>query len=93
MEGLSEEKVFNKASEEIGEPEPIGDELYKSRATQKAGAVPPWKQLSWMSSMLNNYFKVDRRNLVQNNLYTGINILDLSTGIICCLLIYLFIIN
>jgi putative ABC transport system permease protein len=91
-EGLSEEEAFQKASEEIGEAENIGQELYKTRTT-KVDATPSWKQSTWMPSMLNNYFKVARRNLVQNKLYTGINILGLSTGIICFLLIYLFVQN
>lgn len=90
--GLSEKEAFNQACEEIGEPEPIGDELYKTRTT-KVDATPSWNQSSWTPSMLNNYFKVARRNLVQNKLYTGINILGLSIGIICCLLIYLFVQN
>lgn len=90
--GLTEQESFQKASEKIGEPESLGQELYKTRTT-KVDATPPWKQSSWMPSMLNNYFKVARRNLVQNKLYTGINILGLSTGIICCLLIYLFVQN
>lgn len=93
VEGLSEEEAVKKASEEIGEPENLGQEMYKTRTTHKVDATPPWKQSSWMPSMLNNYLKVARRNLVNNKLYTGINILGLSTGIICCLLISLFVQN
>lgn len=91
-EGFSEEEAFKHASEEIGEPEPIGDELYKTRTT-KIDATPSWKQSIWLPSLMHNYLKVARRNLVNNKLYTGINILGLSTGIICCLLIYLFVQN
>ncbi len=93
VEGLSEKKAFNRAVEEIGEPEPIGNELYKSRATQMAGPVPPWKQPVWMPSLLHNYFKSARRSLLRSKLYTVINISGLSAGIICCLLIYLFVQN
>ncbi len=88
-EGLYEEEAFNKASEEIGEPEPIGDDLYKSRATQKAGPVPPWKQSSWMPSMLSNYLKVTFRNSLKQKTYSFINIVGLAIGIACCLLIFL----
>ncbi|MDX1639360.1 MAG: ABC transporter permease [Balneolaceae bacterium] len=91
--GLSEEEAFQKTVDRIGEPETIGDELYKSRATQKAGPTPPWKQKSLLLSLLPNYITVARRTLLNNKLYTGINILGLSIGIICCLLIYLFVQN
>ena len=90
--GRSEQEAFQTATEEIGQVESIGEELYKTRSTNP-GALPPWKQKSWMPSLLFNYVRVAQRNLLQNKLYTGINILGLSVGIICCLLIYLFVRN
>ena len=41
--------------------------------------------------MLQNYFKIAIRNLIKNKLYTSINILGLTVGITCFLLIALFI--
>ena len=40
--------------------------------------------------MLTNYLKITLRNLVRNKLYTSINILGLSIGMLVCILIYLF---
>lgn len=91
VEGFSEEEAFNKASEEIGEPEPIGDELYKSRATQTAGPVPSWKQKSWVPTLLPNYLKVAMRTFKRHPGYTSINIFGLAVGLASCLLIFLFV--
>ncbi len=41
--------------------------------------------------MLKNYFKIAFRNLRKQKLYSLINILGLSLGISCCIIIYLFI--
>lgn len=41
--------------------------------------------------MVRNYFKIAIRNLVKHKFYTGINILGLSIGVACSLLIYLFV--
>ncbi|OMP77516.1 ABC transporter permease [[Flexibacter] sp. ATCC 35208] len=38
--------------------------------------------------MIRNYFKIAYRNLVSNKLYTGINILGLSLGILSCVAIW-----
>ncbi len=39
--------------------------------------------------MLKNYLKIAYRNLVKNKVYTAINILGLTLGLTCCLLIFL----
>jgi putative ABC transport system permease protein len=41
--------------------------------------------------MLRNYFILAKRNLLRGKLYAAINLVGLSTGIACCLLIYAFI--
>ncbi len=41
--------------------------------------------------MISNYFKTAWRNLWNNKLLSGINILGLSAGLCCCILIFLFI--
>lgn len=92
-EGLSDREAFNKATEEIGEPEPIGEELYKSRATQKAGPRPPWQQSSWVNSLLPNYLKTAFRNISRNKGYTFINVSGLAMGLAAFMFIVLFIRN
>jgi len=41
--------------------------------------------------MLKNYFKTAWRNLLKNKVFSAINILGLSIGLACCILIFLFI--
>src|SRR5688572_27989307 len=41
--------------------------------------------------MFKNYFKVALRHLLKNKTFSAINILGLSTGIACCLLLSLYI--
>ncbi|WP_218919518.1 ABC transporter permease [Spirosoma rigui] len=43
--------------------------------------------------MIRNYVKIAWRNLIRNKVFSGINLLGLSTGITVCLLIFLFIMN
>ncbi len=43
--------------------------------------------------MLKNYFKIAWRNLMKSKLFSFINIIGLSVGLICCMLITLYIIN
>lgn len=43
--------------------------------------------------MLKNYFKIAWRNLMKNKVFSFINILGLSTGLTCCMLITLYILN
>ena len=43
--------------------------------------------------MFKNYFKIAWRNLWRNKVFSAINILGLSTGLACCILMFLFIQN
>lgn len=43
--------------------------------------------------MLKNYFKIAWRNLKKNKVFSFINVLGLSTGLVCCMLITLYILN
>lgn len=43
--------------------------------------------------MLKNYFKIAVRNLLNNKIYTFINILGLSVGIACCILIMIHVMD
>ena len=43
--------------------------------------------------MLKNYFKIAIRNLSKNKIFSFINIFGLSAGLVCCMLISLYIVN
>ena len=43
--------------------------------------------------MFKNYFKIAWRNLVKNKVFSSINILGLTIGITCCMMIFLYIMN
>lgn len=43
--------------------------------------------------MLKNFFKIALRNLYKQRLFAGFNILGISMGIACCIVVYLFIQN
>lgn len=43
--------------------------------------------------MLHNYFKIALRNISKHKLFSGINILGMSTGIAACLLILLYVVD
>lgn len=49
--------------------------------------------LLWGSTMLKNYIKIAFRNLFKYKTYSVINILGLSVGLTCCILIYLYSVN
>lgn len=89
-EGLTEEEAFRKASEEIGQPDSIGDELYKTR-TIKLDANPPWKQSSWIPTLLPNYLKVAMRNMKRDPVNSFINIFGLTVGLASAIIIFLFV--
>src|SRR5687768_3739732 len=41
--------------------------------------------------MIKNYFKIAWRNLIKNRLFTFLNLIGLSTGLACVILIYLWV--
>src|SRR3954466_8217385 len=43
--------------------------------------------------MLNNYFKIAWRNVIKDKQFSFLNLLGLSTGLACVLLIYLWVSN
>jgi putative ABC transport system permease protein len=49
------------------------------------------ESIFWRMSMFKNYFKIALRNLFKYKYYSSINILGLTVGITCCLLIMLYI--
>lgn len=89
-QGFDELEAFNKAVSKFGEVDQVGDDVYKVR-TVKAIPRPSWKESPWKPSLLRNYFKTLGRNVVRNKFYTSLNLIGLTIGIACCLLIILFI--
>jgi putative ABC transport system permease protein len=41
--------------------------------------------------MIQNYFKIARRNLLRNKLFSGLNVIGLSVGLGCCMLLTMYI--
>ncbi len=88
VEGFSEEEAFNRASEEIGEPEPIGDELGMVRQRKRYTDTGN----SFLNlGLLQSYLNISLRGLKRNKGFSIINILGLAVGIWACLAIYLVI--
>jgi putative ABC transport system permease protein len=60
---------------------------------QLVKSIPPiiFDNLIWSLSMIKNYLKIAYRNIVRNKVYSFINITGLSIGLVCCILIYLFV--
>lgn len=50
-------------------------------------------QLSWRMTMIRNYLKIALRSYKKNKIYSAINLIGLSIGLACCLLIlrYIFV--
>ncbi|MFC2168263.1 ABC transporter permease [Acidobacteriota bacterium] len=48
-------------------------------------------QIFWGYVMLKNYFKITFRNILRHKLYSAINIIGLSVGMFCFLLIFLWV--
>lgn len=89
-DGMNEDEAFRKASEQFGDLEPIGDDVYKVRTT-KMIARPSWKESVWVPLLFQNYLKTLGRNISRNKFYTSLNLVGLTIGITCCLLIILFV--
>ncbi len=56
-------------------------------------SIPPLiiDNILWSISMFRNYLKVAYRNIIRNKVYSFINITGLSIGLVCCILIYMFV--
>lgn len=58
-------------------------EIFKRRPSQYSKPI--------FTDMLRNYFKIAFRNLLRKKVYSAINILGLSIGMTCCMLIFLYV--
>jgi len=89
-EGLSREGAFERAVEEIGGAENIGAEYYKADTLRLSGN-PPWHTRLWMSGLVASYFKTALRKIKRQKGYSFINILGLTIGLSCFILIGLWV--
>ncbi len=89
-EGFNEKDAFDKAVQQFGEIEKVGEDVYKVR-TPKLVGKPSWQESKWIPSLIRNYFKTLGRNISRNKFYTTLNLSGLTIGIATCLLIILFI--
>ncbi len=90
-DGVSEEEAFNYAKEKVGNVEDISGEYYSS--STDSNKRPPWKEHPFLPSMITSYFKIARRQLIRNKGYSFINIVGLSVGLACMIILVAFIKN
>jgi putative ABC transport system permease protein len=89
--GMSEEKAFLKARNEIGEPEKLGVEFFKTDTTNKVSGRPSWKAPPWMPTMLWSNFKSTIRFFRKNKSYMLVSGICLTIGFISFILIGMYI--
>ena len=91
-------------NELLGDLEEEYKDNLKSRGKSKANLIYYWQVILLLrphilkknkthnrTIMLNNYIKSSYRSLLKNKVYGAINILGLTVGITCCLLISLYV--
>lgn len=86
-EDYDTKQAFEQASQEIGDIDTLGTELYKTSTLSPY--INNSTSLNW--GILGNFVKIARRNLIRNKLYSSLNILGLVIGITSAIFIYLFI--
>ena len=61
--------------------------------SQVLKSIPPYLAylFTWKMSMLYNYLKIALRNMQKHKAYSIINLLSLTLGMSCCLLIYIWV--
>jgi putative ABC transport system permease protein len=85
-----------------GDLREIYTDIYEEKGRAAASAwywgqflltVPPLviRSIFWSMIMLRNYVKTAFRHLLRQKIYTAINILGLSVGLSCCVLIFLYV--
>jgi putative ABC transport system permease protein len=89
-EGLDRKEAFEKAVEGIGKVENIGTEYHKTN-TRRLSGKPPWQTRLGMSGLMASYFRVAFRKIKRQKGYSFINILGLTIGLSCFILIGLWV--
>lgn len=77
--------LFEEISQERG---PVAARLWYARQIFKSIRTAAAVRRNWSTAMFQNDFKIAFRNLVKYRAYSWINILGLSLGIACCILIF-----
>lgn len=90
QQGHTVEEAFERAVNNIGAPDPIGAEYYKTD-TRHISARPPWEAPRWMPGLLTQYWKIAIRKMRRHKGYAVLNIAGLATGLACCMLILLYV--
>lgn len=88
--GLSEEEALKRAIDQVGQPDSIGDEYFKTDV-RGIPVQAHWKAARFMPALAWSYLKVTLRKLRQHKAYSAINIVGLATGIVCCLFILMYV--
>lgn len=90
QEGKDETSAFELAVERFGALDKVGGDVFKVRTTK---VIPraSWQESSWIPLLIRNYIKTLGRNIYRNKFYTSLNLVGLSIGMVCCLLIILFV--
>jgi putative ABC transport system permease protein len=84
--GAKPKEAFEKAVAMTGSPENMGAEFHKTH-TERISGRPPWQAPRFMPALLWSYWKIALRKIKQHKGYSMINILGLTIGMACCILI------
>ena len=87
-EGYNESDAFEKARQELGNLNTLGEENFKAHTYG-------WSAFfrAYMPSIIVNYLKIASRQLTRNKLYAFINIFGMALGLTCSLFITYYVIH
>jgi len=90
-DGLDEEAAFRRATARLGVVFEIEPEYRKVRWVKHRHRRSLWREVIWEGAMLKNYMMVALRTMRRQKGYTAINIVGLAVGLVCCLLIGVYV--
>jgi putative ABC transport system permease protein len=93
IKGYSQQEAFGKAAQKSlgnGDGEAVADEFFKAR-TPFYKNKPPWKGEAKWFGLLPNFLKVALRSFNRKKIYTGINFLGLTIGLLTACFVGLYI--
>ncbi len=91
--GLTGEAAFAKAQEALGDLEGGEEEYRKVRWGKLRRRREVRSELGYGFAMLKSHIRIALRNVRKHPLYAGINVLGLTVGVTCCLLIGLYVLH
>ena len=91
QQGWAEEDAFLEAVRSLGVLEEVEAEYSKVQWNKLKRRRKLADELRWRGSMFKNYVKVALRSLLRQKGYALLNIVGLSTGIACCLILFLYV--